>query len=139
MTDHIFLYGTLLPRLAPASIRPTVARLRQVGRGWLSGALYDLGPYPGAVFSVEATRVWGVVFELPDDPAVLAALDDYEGYVAHDEQGSLFTRVRSTATIEAGGRLECWGYVYNRETVGLRLIASGDYLAYRGISEPADR
>lgn len=67
---YLFSYGTLLPRLAPAEIRPTVQRLRRVGKGFVRGQLFDLGECPGAVLGRSGSPIAGQVFELPDDPEV---------------------------------------------------------------------
>ena len=78
--ELVFLYGTLLPQFVPETMRDVVARLHFHGDGSLRGVLYDLGAYPGAVFDTTTDmRVYGTVFELPEDPQVLEALDRYEG------------------------------------------------------------
>ena len=49
---------------------------RSLGRGTITGLLYDLGPYPAVVHG--AGKVWGEVFEV--DATVLAALDAIEAF-----------------------------------------------------------
>src|SRR4051794_31927600 len=115
MNDRLFVYGTLLPGLAPAAVEDLVERFRLVGTGSLPGRLYDLGPYPGAVFDASAsTRVTGQVFELPDDPTLLARLDAYEGCVPGDPQNSQYLRVQLLARLVEGCEVSCWAYAYNR-------------------------
>ena len=131
MREHLFLYGTLLPALAPPELRPALARLRSLGRGVLRGILYDLGDHPGAVPDAQAaTRIAGEVFELPDDPALLAQLDAYEGYVPERPSESLFVRVRQPVSAAGIGRLECWVYVYARDPAGAPRVVSGDWIAH---------
>jgi hypothetical protein len=79
--EFVFFYQTLLPPFVPEAIRDVVARLHFHGDGSLCGVLYDLGEYPGAAFgATTGMRVDGTVFELPEDPQVLEALECYEGY-----------------------------------------------------------
>jgi gamma-glutamylcyclotransferase (GGCT)/AIG2-like uncharacterized protein YtfP len=132
MVEFLFLYGTLLPELAPAPLRASLAKLRRLGPGWVPGRLYDLGRYPGAVLDpATATRVVGQVFELPDEPAVLAALDAYEGFVAAEPAGSLYVREQRPVTLADGRRLACWMYVYNRDPGDRPLVPDGDYRRWR--------
>ena len=136
MTDHLFLYGTLLPAVVGPPCRDHVARLRPVGRGWVPGRLYNLGWYPGAVLDPSAaTRVHGEVFALPDDPTLLAALDVYEGFDANNPAGSWFLRIRHPITLDSGGEVACWLYVCPREPAEAPQIACGDYLRWRAGGE----
>lgn len=124
--ESVFIYGTLLPGAAPREIADAAARLCFAGRASVRGYLYDLGRYPGAVLdSSTERRVHGAVFTLPEDPAVLRALDAYEEFDAAAPRLSQFVRVRAIATIAGGGQLECWIYVYNRDVRAARRIESG--------------
>jgi gamma-glutamylcyclotransferase (GGCT)/AIG2-like uncharacterized protein YtfP len=137
MADHLFVYGTLLPGLAPVAAAPLVARLRPLGPATVPGRLYDLGPYPALVFDPSApARVCGELFALPDDPALLAALDSYEECVASDPAGGLYRRVEAVATLADGRALACWVYAYNRDVGSAPLIAHGDYRRWVGRKEP---
>lgn len=130
MSESIFLYGTLLPGAAPREIAEAAAQLRFTGEGFVRGRLYDLGHYPGAVLDAAAEgRICGAVFTLPDDPAVLRALDAYEEFDPAAPGLSQFVRVRAMATLAAGGSAECWIYVYNRDVRGVRGIESGVWRA----------
>lgn len=77
----------------------------------MAGWLYDFGAYPGARPG-EGT-ILGEIFEL-DDPAILPALDKYEG---PEYQRAL------VSTTDA---VECWIYWYLGADPG-RLIPSGDW------------
>src|SRR4051812_5907684 len=124
---YVFVYGTLLPGLAPRVIADVVATLRVVGAGTVPGRLYQLGAYPGCVLEGECDGlIHGQVLEMPDQ-AVLERLDWYEGYAAHDDAGSLFVRTVCDVTLEAGGRVRSWVYVYNRPVSAARLISGGRY------------
>jgi gamma-glutamylcyclotransferase (GGCT)/AIG2-like uncharacterized protein YtfP len=133
MDRYLFIYGTLLPRRAPAEIAGTVRRLRLMGRGTVRGKLYDLGEYPGAVLSRTArSEVRGQIFELPEDPAVLRSLDDYEGFDPGSPKASLFLREKWPVTMSDGTRLTCWVYTYNGKPGPEQAIASGRYVGRRG-------
>ena len=126
MSAYLFTYGTLQPGCAAAEIRPVVKQLTVVGAGYVGGRLYDLGDYPGAVLDGASNeRVFGTVFELPDDPSVLRALDEYEGFDAGTPDQSLFLRVLCPATLETGAIVEAWAYVYPRTPEPARLVPGG--------------
>jgi gamma-glutamylcyclotransferase (GGCT)/AIG2-like uncharacterized protein YtfP len=124
---YVFVYGTLLPGLAPPVIADVVGTLRVVGPGTLPGRLYHLGAYPGCIVDDGCdTLIFGQVLELPDQ-AVLERLDWYEGYAAHDDAGSLFVRTVCDVTLADGGQVRSWVYVYNRPVKAARLISGGRY------------
>jgi gamma-glutamylcyclotransferase (GGCT)/AIG2-like uncharacterized protein YtfP len=128
---YLFSYGTLLPRLAPAEIRPTVQRLRRVGKGFVRGQLFDLGEYPGAVLGRSGSPIAGQIFELPNDPEVLHRLDEYEGFDPSRPGASLFVRKRRYVQLEDGSRVFCWVYAYNRPVKAERAVSGGDYVKAR--------
>ncbi|MBI4584737.1 MAG: gamma-glutamylcyclotransferase [Planctomycetes bacterium] len=45
-TETLFVYGTLLPGLAPAGLLTLISRLRRLGAARVPGLLWDLGSYP---------------------------------------------------------------------------------------------
>jgi hypothetical protein len=49
MSQHLFLYGTLLPSEAPKEIASLVKRFRRLGSARVRGRFYDFGEFPGAV------------------------------------------------------------------------------------------
>ena len=121
MPDLLFIYGTLHPDRAPAAIAPTARLLKPFGKATIHARLYDLGAYPGVVLADDddpAEIVTGDLFQLPDDPAILTRLDDYEDFRPSDPAGSLFLRRQVLATLQdgpnAGTKIACWVYIYNR-------------------------
>ncbi len=111
----LFVYGTLHPDRAPSEIAMDVRRFIPVGRGTIRGELEQLRDYPAVrVAATERTRVEGTVFELPDDPGLLARLDNYEEFDPADPVGSLFVRRKIHVTLADGKRRTCWAYIYNR-------------------------
>jgi gamma-glutamylcyclotransferase (GGCT)/AIG2-like uncharacterized protein YtfP len=136
MSDYLFVYGTLLPHLAPPAVLNEVRQFIWLGQGVAGGRLYDLGAYPGAILDAAAeTGIIGQVCQLPDDPAVLAALDAYEGYYYADpDPDSLFVRTTTRVRLADGRELDCWIYVYNREAGSAKLVADGDYAKIAALS-----
>jgi gamma-glutamylcyclotransferase (GGCT)/AIG2-like uncharacterized protein YtfP len=130
-SQHLFVYGTLLPDLfpgrAPKDIADILSEARRVGTGQIHGLLYDLGQYPGAVLDPESQCVFsGEILELPTAD-VLARLDEYEEVDATNPERSLFLRVKSPVTLEDGRALQCWLYVYNQDPGSAPLVQMGDY------------
>ncbi len=130
MGEFLFVYGTLLPDLAPPGVSDLVRELGVVGEAEIDGALYDLGHYPGLVTGAAAAGgiVKGLVVEIPN-AELLGQLDDYEQFDPAQPDASLFVRERCDARLSAGGRRPCWAYVYRRDVSGAKRIKSGDYRA----------
>jgi gamma-glutamylcyclotransferase (GGCT)/AIG2-like uncharacterized protein YtfP len=118
--DRLFLYGTLLPDLVRPPFDALIAKLTRVGPATVRGRLYDLGPYPGLMLDEAARPVRGDLFALPEDPAVLAALDDYEG-------SCLYPRVKCRATTANGETVTCWVYECHSDLSRAIVIPGGDY------------
>jgi gamma-glutamylcyclotransferase (GGCT)/AIG2-like uncharacterized protein YtfP len=126
MSDYLFAYGTLQPGLAPSKIARVAAKLRPVGEGFVRGALYDLGGYPGAVADPAAKgKIAGTVMELPDGEDVLAQLDRYEGFDPQAPGTSEYIRERQVVELKTGGTVECWFYRYNRKPQDEDKVESG--------------
>jgi gamma-glutamylcyclotransferase (GGCT)/AIG2-like uncharacterized protein YtfP len=124
---HLFVYGTLLPGLAPPIIADVVNTLRIIGDATVPGRLYDLGDYPGCVIADGCdSLIHGKLLEIPN-AVVLDRLDWYECYAAHDEAGSLFVRTICEATNAGGEKIFAWIYVYNRDLAAARRIVSGNW------------
>lgn len=130
-STDLFVYGTLRqsafhpghPLLFPADFL-SPARVR--------GRLYDLGAYPGAVFTDGAgCEIHGEVYRLRDPPAILARLDAYEGCTDADPAPHEYRRVQISVRLEAGEVLSAWAYEYHRAVDELPLISSGDWLLRR--------
>jgi gamma-glutamylcyclotransferase (GGCT)/AIG2-like uncharacterized protein YtfP len=132
MAEYLFAYGTLQPGRAPAQISDVAAKLRPVGDGFVRGRLYDLGGYPGAVPDANAaSKIFGTVMELPEDPGILRQLwrrlDAYEEYDTRSPETSEYVRELQRVELTAAGALECWFYRYNWKPDESRLIASGEW------------
>lgn len=128
MSDYLFAYGTLRPEYAPPAIAHVVARLHEVGRGSVNGVLHDLGGYPGATLHPHTTQqIHGVVFQLPEDANIWRELDAYEDFDPASPETSPFIRVLSPIELVAGGTLQCWVYVYNRDPGSAPILPEGCY------------
>src|SRR3954462_12072877 len=129
MTNLVFFYGTLMSGFQ----RPGRARLdhalRPVGRGSIQAALFDLGIYPAAI-PAHDSRVWGEVHQMLDAEAVLATLDEIEGFSASEPDSSLYTRAEISVTFDDGRVVNAWVYFYNAPLGRAERIRSGDYLQH---------
>jgi Uncharacterized conserved protein len=129
MSEHLFLYGTLLPSEAPKEIASVVKGFRRVGSGHVRGRLYDFGEFPGAVLDPSSrTVVYGEVVVLPSDGQTLQVLDRYEEFDRLDPKRSLFVRKKVKIQMANGSSREAWIYVYNRHPGKAKLVRGGDYL-----------
>ncbi len=116
MSEFIFVYGTLRPAMAPPEMKSIVGRWKPAGSATVLGQLVDLGDYTGAVLDANtSSRIVGEVFELPNDPAMMAELDEYEGFDPDEADTSLFCRVKTEVKLASGGNRTCWMYVYNHD------------------------
>jgi gamma-glutamylcyclotransferase (GGCT)/AIG2-like uncharacterized protein YtfP len=130
--ERLFIYGTLLPDLVRPPFDALVAKLTPLGPATVRGRLYDLGPYPGLVLDEAASTVQGELFALPEDPAVLSALDDYEGSCS-------YPRVECRG-IRANGETEaCWVYECHADLTTAVLILGGDYREWCRMGAVANR
>ena len=127
MTDKIFVYGTLMAGFDRRRQAGIDTRMKFLGRGWIDAALYDLGLFPAAIPAPDS-RVAGELYEVVDDPSVLAKLDEIEGYRVNDPDTSLYTRAQTTVTLENGAVDTAWVYFYYAPLGRGERIESGDYL-----------
>jgi gamma-glutamylcyclotransferase (GGCT)/AIG2-like uncharacterized protein YtfP len=136
MKDYLFVYGTLSPDRAPPDVRGVVARLKPIAAGSMPGRVYHLGDFPGAVYEpASSSRVFGQVFELPDDDSFLRRLDEYEEYVPGDASRSLFVRERRPVDLPDGSQLSCWVYLYNRDPGKAPLVPGGNYVGWTATAQ----
>ena len=104
-------------------------KLTYMGRGSIRASLFDLGIYPAAVPATEG-RVWGEVYAMADPDAVIAALDDIEGFRPDDPDKSLYSREQADVTLPDGSLARAWVYFYNAPLGQAQPIPSGDYLEH---------
>lgn len=131
--QYLFCYGTLLRDTAPQSVAALCRRLPRLAAASVAGALYDLGSYPGLVLAGagddDQATVRGeiVVVQCASD---WLRLDAYEGVDRGQPGRSLYNRLRTTATTDAGEKVQCWVYVFNRDVTHAAKIDSGCWRTY---------
>ena len=129
MTDLVFFYGTLMSGFKRAGRARIDSKLVPLGRGWMSAMLFDLGIYPAAIPAADS-RVWGETHRMLDREAVLAELDEIEGFRPNQPDTSLYRRVETPITFEDGHVELAWAYFYNAPLGQAQRIESGDYLEH---------
>ena len=129
MAELVFFYGTLMTPFNRTGRLLIDQHLEFKGRGSIPAALFDLGIYPAAVPATDS-RVRGEVYELTEPVPALRALDELEGYRPGDQETSLYTRMRTTVSLDDGGTVDAWAYFYNAPLGRAERIESGDYLEH---------
>ena len=129
MADLVFFYGTLMTPFNRTGRLRVDEHLVYKGRGSMPAALFDLGIYPAAVPASEG-KVWGEVYEMTHPSIVLPAVDEIEGYRATEPESSLYTRNRTSVTLDDGRVVDAWAYFYNAPLGRAQRIESGDYLEH---------
>ena len=130
----LFVYGTLRAGSRHHKHDELTKQAHFVGRGYAHGELFDLGDYPGIVFSQKGCihRTIGEVYEL--DPESMAecwdTFDEYEGCGIHDSQPHKYSRCLGAIHLEDGRKVEAWIYALNRLPEWATPIPGGDYLAW---------
>lgn len=137
-TSLLFVYGTLRRHPDHAMHTTLAAEADFVGVARVAGRLYDFGWHPAGVEGegADGATIVGEVYTMHDPDALLARLDEYEGY-APDDPDPTFERVQVRATLEGAsaaasvGEAEplVWIYWYRGAVEGRARIASGDWLA----------
>jgi gamma-glutamylcyclotransferase (GGCT)/AIG2-like uncharacterized protein YtfP len=126
MTKRLFIYGTLLPGREPAPLRSLLTRMTPIGPASVAGSVYDLGPYPGALLEPSVGRVFGHLFDVPDEDTFWRALDAYEGFDSSQPHAGLFRRVACLAKLDDdGAEFACDVYVYNNSPPQSQRVANG--------------
>ncbi len=128
--DLLFVYGTLLQKIENSTSHFLKKNGRLLGTGYMSGALYDVGSYPGAVYHPDSKEtVTGEIVKLRRVAAVLQVLDEYEGFDPLWPQGGEY--IRSLVPVHINLRtVNAWVYLYNFSIEKLVRIPNGDYLTY---------
>ena len=106
------------------------AHMTFVGPGIIRAALFDLGIYPAATPADDGSIVRGELYQMHDAAAVLAALDEIEGYRPAEPERSLYVRERIDVSLDYGRVEKAWVYFYNAPLGRAQRIESGDYLEH---------
>lgn len=125
----LFVYGTLRRGFDHPMARRLAHGAAYRGEASCAGRLYRVAHYPGLVLADDpAARVHGDLYALAGDPALLAALDAYEGCSAGDPPPHPYARQRVKVICAGGARCTAWTYVYQLAAAHLPLIADGRFL-----------
>jgi pyruvate carboxylase len=125
-TKLLFVYGTLMKGHGEDWQEKVGAHL--VGHGRISGKLYDLGQFPGAVASSDPQcHIEGEVYRLTDIGLATEILDEYEEFHPSRPEKSLFIRREVPVVMEDGTAKKAWVYLYNRPVNESDFIRSGNY------------
>lgn len=127
--NFLFVYGTLMRGFPLHTHLNAGVGSRYLGPGKITGRLFDLGEYPGALPGSGAETVCGEIYELLN-PDLLDQIDGVEGAPPH---GHLFHRRRVRVIRPDGEEIEAWCYFYNDSFAGGDPISSGDYRQFKGI------
>lgn len=133
VADFVFFYGTLMTPFNRPGRQRVDGKMTYVARGRISAALFDLGIYPAAVPATDGSLVWGEVYEMLEPTAVLASLDEIEGYRPAELERSLYTRTLTDVDLQDGRTLAAWVYFYNAPLGRAARIESGDYLEHLNV------
>jgi gamma-glutamylcyclotransferase (GGCT)/AIG2-like uncharacterized protein YtfP len=133
VSDLVFFYGTLMTPFNRPGRQRITTNLHFLGRGAVPGALFDLGIYPAAIPATDGSQVWGELYRMHDPAAVLATLDELEGYRSNEPERSLYVRALAEVALEDGSTHQAWAYFYNAPLGHAQRIASGDYLDHLNV------
>jgi len=128
--DRLFVYGSLMGGIQSPIANYLKSNSTFLGEGTVNGTLLDIGHYPGLVYEPKSEkRVLGHVFELNDAQAMLPNLDHYECVGPAFETPNQYRRA-SIKVLLNNQLVDCWAYLYNLPIQGIKIIESGNYLAY---------
>ena len=130
ISDHLFVYGTLMRGFDHPMARLLSANADYLGEARCRGKLYLVKHYPGLVLAEGGDEVvFGELYRLRERDAMLAEFDMYEacgdGFVEPTE----YVRRMLSVTRGDGTLIDAWTYLYNWPVEGLPRIASGRFLA----------
>ena len=129
MSDHLFVYGTLM-----RGYDHPMAQLLSRSADFISEAqcrakLYLVKHYPGLVLSGDASDVvHGEVFRLRQARELLREFDMYEACGEGFAEPTEYVRRMLKVTLDDGSSRDAWTYVYNWPVTKLPRIASGRFL-----------
>jgi gamma-glutamylcyclotransferase (GGCT)/AIG2-like uncharacterized protein YtfP len=127
--DYLFVYGTLRRDINSEMYHFLARYGKFVGDATFQGKLYMVDYYPGLVPSDNPQDVvYGEVYNLSCSDTVLSRLDDYEECGPKFSKPTKYVRHKQDVKLKTGEVMSAWVYIFERPTVGLQLIESGDFL-----------
>ena len=127
-SDFIFVYGLLKSNFENEAAAVLQANCKLIGEGYISGYLYDLGDYPGAIYDETSPHmVYVEVFKiLQNKEKMMQFLDEFEGVGPQYDQPNEYKREILTVCTSVG-ELCAFCYVFNRNPGGFKLLEGGRY------------
>ncbi len=128
MSEHLFVYGTLMRRAGHVMGRALSQNAEWIGEAVFTGRLYLVAHYPGVVASTDPNdEVFGEVFRLTD-ARILSRLDDYEGCGPRARKPTEYVRELRDVHLDDSSFVQAWIYLYNRPVHAFPRIRSGRFL-----------
>jgi gamma-glutamylcyclotransferase (GGCT)/AIG2-like uncharacterized protein YtfP len=129
ISDHLFVYGTLMRGFDHPMAQLLSRSADFVGEGRCRGRLYLVKHYPGLVLTDGTDDVvFGELFRLRSPEELLREFDMYEACGEGFVEPTEYVRRILPVTLGEGAVMEAWTYVYNWPVAGLSPIASGRFL-----------
>ncbi|MGH6837904.1 MAG: gamma-glutamylcyclotransferase family protein [Methylocella sp.] len=126
---YLFVYGTLRRDSNSEMYRLLERYGKFVDDATFQGKLFMVDYYPGLVPSEKAEDiVHGEVYKLSCADSVLSRLDDYEKCGPTFPEPTEYVRCKQDVKLKSGEVISAWVYIFERPTIGLQPIKSGDFL-----------
>jgi gamma-glutamylcyclotransferase (GGCT)/AIG2-like uncharacterized protein YtfP len=127
-TEFIFVYGTLRKQTASSKHHLLANYCAYYSEGVMSGKLYEVCGYPGAIESSDANhKVFGELYKILDQQPLLECLDGYEECSDRFPMPQEYSRKQCSIELVSGDSIVAWVYLYNHDVSTLQQIISGDY------------
>lgn len=125
LSNYLFVYGTLLKDAENPMSLYLNDHSDYLGEGYMSGELYKVDFYPGAVY-IPSTgkKVFGEIYQLREVNSVLEVLDTYEDFDPAAPEQSLFVR-EIVPVYHNGQQVKVWVYLYNHPVENFQKVESG--------------
>lgn len=138
MSDHLFVYGTLMRQASGARLgRDMRARLELesdlIDDATIAGRLFDRGRYPLLLPPLgPADVVHGELLRLHEPSAAFLWLDPYEGLEAGKTRGKDYERTIRPVHPAAGGNCDAWVYLWIGNAGKARPVPGGRWTPAAG-------
>ena len=129
ISDHLFVYGTLMRDFDHPMAQLLSRSADFIGEARCRGRLYLVKHYPGLVLSDDASDVvFGELYRLRQPKELLREFDMYEACGEGFAEPTEYLRQMLPVTLGNGAVTEAWTYIYNWPVAHLPRIASGRFL-----------
>jgi gamma-glutamylcyclotransferase (GGCT)/AIG2-like uncharacterized protein YtfP len=128
MSDHLFVYGTLMRGFDHPMAQLLSRSADFIGEARCQGRLYRIKHYPGLVVSDDPNDVvFGELYRLRAPRELLREFDVYEGCGEGFAQPTQYVRQMLSVMLDDKAA-EAWTYLYNWPVARLPRIASGRFM-----------